>query len=106
MPNVATDPVLDSERARLANSSHARYRLFCITYSGAYFGLEQCIEIAVATCLWTHFKDSLTVKFDSEVAHVGHQLSNPITEYWLCVELGWCVAHPIYPSLKALEADR
>ena len=46
MPNVATDAALDLERAALAKRASATpYRLFSMTFSGAYFGLAQSIEI-------------------------------------------------------------
>ena len=46
MPNVATDSQLDRERRRLAAAPRsAPYRLFAFTYSGAYFGLAQSIQI-------------------------------------------------------------
>ncbi|MDE0190506.1 MAG: DNA adenine methylase [Gammaproteobacteria bacterium] len=46
MPNVAVDEVLDGERKALAaRPFRPPYRLFSITYSGGYFGLEQSIDI-------------------------------------------------------------
>ncbi len=46
IPTVSTCAELANERGRLARRAHTvPYRLFSITYGGAYFGLRQCIEI-------------------------------------------------------------
>lgn len=45
-PNIATEWSLDCERAWLAKKPNIfPYRLFSLSYSGAYFGIHQCIEI-------------------------------------------------------------
>lgn len=45
MPNVASKPSLEKERARLAEIPEKPYRLFTITFSGGYLGLHQCIQV-------------------------------------------------------------
>jgi adenine-specific DNA-methyltransferase len=45
-PDIGASDILDRERARLSQLPRQfPYRLFSITFSGAYFGLGQCIEI-------------------------------------------------------------
>ena len=45
-PNIASERSLDCERAWLAKHPKCfPYRLFSLSYSGAYLGIRQCIEI-------------------------------------------------------------
>ena len=74
MPNIATDKALAQERVTLASCHHdPPYRLFTITYSGAYFGLVQCIEI-----------DSIRFAIDRLLAD-GHASTSD--HRWLCLAL-------------------
>ena len=74
MPNVATDKALAQERVALAEGGHdPPYRLFSITYSGAYFGLMQCIEI-----------DSIRFAIDGLHADGRASISD---HRWLCLAL-------------------
>lgn len=74
MPNAATDGALGEERVALAGSPDDRpYRLFTITYSGAYFGLVQCIEI-----------DSIRFAIDQLLAD---GLASRSDHRWLCLAL-------------------
>lgn len=63
MPYVGTDEILERERIeRNSNPSLTPYQLFTTTFSGAYFGLQQCIQIdsiryAIDQLLQTSFLD-------------------------------------------------
>ena len=74
MPNVACDESLDRERTHLATCRSDRpYRLFTITFSGGYFGLEQCIQI-----------DSIRFSID-QILEMGE--SDEHGHRWMCLAL-------------------
>ena len=77
MPNVAGDDELELERVLLtARPSTMPYRMFSITYSGGYFGLDQCVEI-----------DSIRFAIDRLLATRSIDAND---HRWLC--LGLCQA--------------
>ena len=46
LPNIAQSPTLEQERRRLARKPRTfPYRLFTLTFSGGYLGIEQCVQV-------------------------------------------------------------
>lgn len=74
MPNVALNKALERERSILTACRYDRpYRLFSITFSGGYFGLEQCIQI-----------DSIRFAID-QMLEKGE--SDEHSHRWMCLAL-------------------